>query len=126
MSPPTAKPTRAVFVTGAASGIGLATAAILVERGFQVFGGVKPGKDHHHLSATGAHPVSLDVTNQESLTFAFKTVQDNLGDNRLWGLVNCAGVVTAGPIEMHSLDEARNVFDINVIGVLATTQTFLP
>ena len=126
MSPSAAKRPRAILVTGASSGIGLASAANLVQKGFQVFGGVRPGKDHTHLSAAGVRPVSLDVTDAESLAAALETVQSELGDSRLWGLVNCAGVVSAGPVEMHNLSEARSVFDVNVMGVLATTQTFLP
>lgn len=126
MSPSVVNPTRAIFVTGAASGIGLASAANLVQRGSQVFGGIKPGKDHAHLSAAGVQPVRLDVTDPESLAGALKMVQSDLGDSRLWGLVNCAGVVSAGPIEMHNLSEARDVFGVDVIGMLAAIQTFLP
>jgi NAD(P)-dependent dehydrogenase (short-subunit alcohol dehydrogenase family) len=35
-------------------------------------------------------------------------------------------VVAAGPVEMLDMSEARRVFDVNVLGVLATSQTFLP
>ncbi|MCP5074674.1 MAG: SDR family oxidoreductase [Rhodobacteraceae bacterium] len=117
---------RAVFVTGATSGIGLATAELLVREGFRVFGGVEPGENSTDLRETDAEPVEIDVTVPGSLVAARKVIQDQLGRQPLWALVNSAGVVAAGPVELHNLDEARHVFDVNVMGVFATSQTFLP
>lgn len=117
---------RSVFVTGATSGIGLATAGLLRETGFRVFGGVEPGEPTEALAATGADLVSLEVTDPSSLDAARREVEQRLGGGALWGLVNCAGVVAAGPVEMLDMREARRVFEVNVLGVLATSQTFLP
>ena len=117
---------RSVFVTGATSGIGLATANLLRDTGFRIFGGVEPGESADALAATGAELVSLDVTDPSSLKAACREVGMLLRGAPLWGLVNCAGVVAAGPVEMHDMDEARHLFDVNVLGVLATSQVFLP
>lgn len=117
---------RSVVVTGATSGIGLATAGVLRDAGFRLFGGIEPGEPTTPLAATGAELISLDVTDLSSLKAALREVERLLAGAPLWGLVNCAGVVAAGPIEMHDLDEARHVFEVNVLGVLATTRTFLP
>ncbi len=117
---------RSVFITGATSGIGLATAGVLSAEGFRVFGGVEPGESSTALQNAGAELVPLDVTDQASLNSAFVSIEDKTGTVPLWGLVNCAGVVAAGPVERHSMDEARRVFDVNVLGVFATSQTFLP
>ncbi len=117
---------KAIIVTGAGSGIGLASCELLVERGFQVFGGIRPGGDDGPVLNAGAVPVALDVTSPASLKAALSTVERNIGDNEVWGLVNSAGVVAAGPAELQDIEEVRNLFDVNVIGVLATVQTFLP
>lgn len=115
-----------VLVTGATSGIGLELSRQLVERGFRVFGGALPGEDSTALDETGSTLVPLDVTDSDSLAEARAVVEGHLGREPLWGLVNNAGVVDAGPVEMMDLRETRRVFDVNVLGVLAVTQTFLP
>jgi len=116
----------AVLVTGATSGIGLELAGLLAREGFRVFGGVLPGEDSSSLAETGATLVSLDVTDRASLAAAREEVAKHLGGAPLWGLVNNAGIVGVGPVELLDLEEARQVFEVNVLGVLAATQTFLP
>jgi NAD(P)-dependent dehydrogenase (short-subunit alcohol dehydrogenase family) len=116
----------AVLVTGATSGIGLEIAGLLARERFRVFGGVLPGEDSSSLDETGATLVSLDVTDRTSLATAREEVVKHLGDTPLWGLVNNAGVVGVGPVELLDLGEARQVFEVNVLGALAATQTFLP
>jgi NAD(P)-dependent dehydrogenase (short-subunit alcohol dehydrogenase family) len=116
----------AVLVTGATTGIGLELAGLLAREGFRVFGGVFPGEDASALGEAGATLVSLDVTDRASLAAAREEVAKHLGDAPLWGLVNNAGVVGVGPVELLDLDQARKVFEVNTLGVLAATQTFLP
>lgn len=121
----TAKP-RPVFVTGATSGIGLATAGLLAREGFRVFGGVEPGEDVAGLQETGVTRVPVDVTDTASLEAARDAVKAHLGETSLWGLVNCAGVVTAGAVENLDIEEVRYLFEVNVLGVFAACRTFLP
>jgi NAD(P)-dependent dehydrogenase (short-subunit alcohol dehydrogenase family) len=68
----------------------------------------------------------LDVTDQESISAAGRTVAEAAAETGLWGLVNNAGISLAGPIELLPLSDVRTQFEVNVIGVLAVTQTFLP
>jgi len=117
---------HAVLVTGSSQGIGLELAGLLVREGFRVFGGVLPGEDASALAASGATPVSLDVTDPASLAAARDEVAKRMGGAPLWGLVNNAGVVSFGPVELLDLAEARRVFEVNVLGVIAATRTFLP
>jgi NAD(P)-dependent dehydrogenase (short-subunit alcohol dehydrogenase family) len=71
-------------------------------------------------------PILLDVTDHRSIEAAAKSVADALGGRALAGLVNNAGIDIAGPLETTSVAGARLQFEVNVIGLLAVTQAFLP
>ncbi len=119
---------RAVLVTGASTGIGRAIALALDAEGFQVFAGVRKQADGTALSqeATPALiPVLLDVTDGFSIARAVEAVAAQT-DSELYGLVNNAGVGLGGPLELVPISETRKLMEVNVIGLLATTQAFAP
>jgi short-subunit dehydrogenase len=66
------------------------------------------------------------VTNPHSIEAAARSVSDTLGGRSLAGLVNNAGIDIAGPLETSSVAEMRLQFEVNVIGLLAVSQAFLP
>jgi NAD(P)-dependent dehydrogenase (short-subunit alcohol dehydrogenase family) len=111
-----------VLVTGASSGIGLATARALTAAGFRVFAGVRrlPEKPERF------QPVTLDVTKEESVQSALKEIETALQGEPLHGLVNNAGIGDLRPLEHTPLERFREVFEVNVFGVVAVTQAFLP
>ncbi|MEC9341955.1 MAG: SDR family oxidoreductase [Pseudomonadota bacterium] len=113
-------------MTGASSGIGLATACRLAAEGFGVFAGVYPGEDASQLQDRRITVVPLDVTDQASLRAAAEQVRHQLADKPLWGLINNAGVLGVGPWELVALDQLRHVMEVNVVGLIAVTQAFLP
>src|SRR5215475_13828124 len=120
---------RAFLVTGASSGIGRATALLLDRSGFQVFAGVRRNEDGEALLGQASErmtPILLDVTDPRSIEAAVRSIADKLGGRALAGLVNNAGIDIAGPLETSSVAEARSQFEVNVIGLLAVTQAFLP
>jgi NAD(P)-dependent dehydrogenase (short-subunit alcohol dehydrogenase family) len=117
---------RSVLVTGATSGIGLVTSRLLAAEGFRVLGGAFPTEDTAALREAGGTPVPLDVTDEASVRRARDEVSEALVGAPLWGLVNNAGIVGAGPIEYVDLTELRRVFEVNVFGLVAVTQAFLP
>ncbi|MDX1741425.1 MAG: SDR family oxidoreductase, partial [Rhodothermales bacterium] len=119
---------RAVVVTGASTGIGKAIALALDAGGFKVFAGVRKQTDAQALEreANGElTPLLLDVTDASSISRAVETVAA-LGDGRLYGLINNAGIGLGGPLELVPMTEARKLMEVNVIGLLATTQAFVP
>lgn len=118
--------TRAVVVTGASGGLGFATSALLVERGFRVLGTLLEHEDSAPLEGSGVTPIRLDFTQPASLRNATERIHALLGDMPLAGLVNNAGIASGGPIELLDLDAAREVFEVNVLGLLAVTQALLP
>ena len=118
--------TGGVVVTGASSGIGAAIARDLAARGYRTFGTVRRPEDRAALDAAGVTPVDLDVTDTASVQRARGEVEQRLDAGGLVGLVNNAGVPAAGPLELLPLDELRRVLEVNVVGVVAVTQAFLP
>lgn len=114
------------MVTGASTGIGRETARRLATGGFEVFGTVRRAPDADSLRAEGIAPVFMDVTDGGSIAAARMTVLAALGERSLVGLVNNAGVPAAGPLEFLPLDQLRRVLEVNVVGVVAVTQAFLP
>jgi len=118
----------AVVVTGASTGIGRAITLQLARDGFRVFAGVRKLTDAEALrsESPGITPLILDVTDAEQLAAAVAEVEAAVGDEGLQGLVNNAGVSGGAPTEFVPLDELRAMFDVNVFGVVATTQAFLP
>ncbi|MEZ5820459.1 MAG: SDR family oxidoreductase [Bradyrhizobium sp.] len=120
---------KSVVVTGASTGIGWATAKLLLERGFRVFGSVRKQADADRLrSEFGSNftPLVFDVTDEPAVLAAAREVREALGGERLAGLVNNAGIAVAGPVLGLSADEFRRQMDVNVIGPIIVTQAFAP
>jgi 2-keto-3-deoxy-L-fuconate dehydrogenase len=108
------------LVTGGASGIGLAAASLLAERGARVavldrdMGGVGPP-----LLALRA-----DVTDDEAVRAAVEAAAERWGG--LDVVVNNAGIGAAGTIEDNPDEEWRRVFDVNVLGMVRVARVALP
>ncbi len=116
---------RTVIVTGCSSGIGLATARVLRDRGWRVVPTARKPADLEQLRADGFQPVELDVTDGESCARAAAAALDQLG-GELGGLVNNAGYGQAGAIEDLTRDLLRRQFETNVIGLQDFTNRLLP
>ncbi len=117
------------MITGASSGIGRACAIRLAEEGFRVFAGYRNEADATALAAGSPgdlEPVRLDVTNPDQIAAASARVEEAVGAQGLWALVNNAGIPVTGPVEALPLDELRRQLEVNLIGQVAVTQALLP
>ncbi|HUG64662.1 MAG TPA: SDR family oxidoreductase [Gaiellaceae bacterium] len=112
---------KRVVVTGASSGIGLASALRLVRGGWRVFGGVRTRHDADALRQHGIESLELDVTDAAQIAAAAEAVGPDLN-----GLVDNAGISIAAPLELVPLDELRRQLEVNVVGQIAVLQAFLP
>lgn len=106
------------LVTGAAGGVGRATAELLVEQGARVaLADIRPDALEAAVSATGsadAIAVDLDVSDPSSIARAVAEAEAQLGP--LHGLVNCAAIVVhADPLEASWPDWER-IFQVNLFG----------
>ena len=120
---------RSVVITGASTGIGWATAKLLLDKGFRVLGSVRKQADADRLKGEfGANftPLLFDVTDEPAVLAAAREVRAALGGETLAGLVNNAGIAVPGPVLELSADEFRRQMDVNVIGPIISTQAFGP
>ena len=108
------------LVTGGASGIGEAAAALLLRRGARVavldrdVAGVEPP----------AIPVQADVTDDAAVRAAVASAAEQLGGIDV--LVNNAGIGAQGTVEDNPDEEWRHVFDVNVLGMARVARAALP
>lgn len=124
MSPNPKTTPRAVLITGAAGGVGVALTRELVERGYRVYAAARQADDPRLLDIPGVRRLALDVTDPESIAAAVHTVE--AAEQGLAALINNAGIIVQGPVELLRFDELHTAFDVNVIGPAAVTSAFLP
>ncbi|MGL5862821.1 MAG: SDR family oxidoreductase [Phycicoccus sp.] len=116
-----------ILVTGASSGIGRATCLLLATRGHTV---LAAARNQDALAALAAEadarhpgavrPMTLDIRSETSRReLATGLARDGLDVDVL---VNCAGMAVSGPLLEIRAEQARELFDTNVLGLLALTQ----
>jgi NAD(P)-dependent dehydrogenase (short-subunit alcohol dehydrogenase family) len=118
---------RAVVVTGASTGIGRAAVAKAVREGAHVFASVRKEADAESLRAEfgeAVTPLLFDVADEAGVRAGAAQVAQALGNRRLFGLLNNAGIAVAGPLLHLDTDELRRQFEINVFGVHNVTRAF--
>jgi NAD(P)-dependent dehydrogenase (short-subunit alcohol dehydrogenase family) len=120
---------RSVVVTGASTGIGWASAKLLLDKGFRVFGSVRKPADAERLKGEFGEnftPLMFDITDEAAVLAAAREVRAALNGETLAGLVNNAGIAVAGPVLELSADEFRRQMNVNLIGPIIATQAFGP
>ena len=119
-----------VFITGAKSGIGLATALRLARQGPHVFAAVRQPECAIDLRAHAENEnlplniIEVDVTDEASVLRAVEQVTGRAG--HIDALINCAGVSEIGAIEEGSDETARRLMETNFLGPLRTIRAVLP
>ena len=103
-------------VTGASTGIGRATADRLLRLGWTVYASVRAAGQ----APEGTHELVFDVTDPVGIGHAAARIET------LDGLVDNAGIAIAAPLEFLPPNELMRQLDVNVVGQLRVTQSFLP
>lgn len=120
---------KSIFITGAASGIGRATALFFARKGW--FVGLFDLNEHplealaREIGEENACFMKTDVTAMESLGAAAAMMANATG-GRLDLLFNSAGVLFMGPNETIDIARQKQCVDINLIGVLNAIDACLP
>ncbi len=115
---------RAVLVTGCSSGIGAATVRHLSVRGWKVYATARRPEVLETLQRAGVATLALDVTSEESMLEAVRSVEGREG--AVGVLVNNAGYMQGGAVESLSAEQIRRQFETNVFGLIRLTQLVLP
>ncbi len=109
----------AVIVTGGSSGIGLAAARALREKGLTVY-----ILSRRPFTEKGLHHLCADVADERQCAEAVQTVLSREGDLDL--LVNCAGFGISGAVEFTELADAKKQMEVNFFGAVNMTKAVLP
>lgn len=105
-------------VTGGASGIGEAVAALLAERGARV------AVLDRDVAGVAHFAVEADVTDARQVGIAVDAVAAHFGGLDI--VINNAGIGAAGDVSANDDDEWHRVLDVNVVGIARVTRAALP
>jgi NAD(P)-dependent dehydrogenase (short-subunit alcohol dehydrogenase family) len=120
---------RSAAVTGAGGGLGRDIALGLAAKGYVVFGTAMYAAEVQDLKDASGGRVSLavcDITKEQAVKAWADGVSGALGNGGLNLLINNAGILTPGPLEVLPLDAVRREFEVNVFGALSVINAFLP
>lgn len=110
---------KVVVISGASSGIGLATAKFLSEKGFKVYGLSRRIVENQNFES-----VSCDMTNHEMVKQTFQNIFEKEG--KIDVLINNAGMGIAGAIEHTSEEDIKKQFDLNLFAVINSCKCIIP
>lgn len=117
---------KVAVVTGASSGIGEATVRALAAKGAAVAAGARREERLSELvrrveeEGGRALPVSCDVTDEGQAHALIRRAEEELG--RVDILVNNAGVMLLSTVQKGLSDQWRQMFEVNIMGLLYTTE----
>lgn len=109
---------RVIFVTGAASGIGAATAAAC-----RAAGAIVAGADRAEVAGVDL-ALKLDVSDETSVTAAVANIVEAYG--RIDGLANCAGISVQGPVTMMRMEDWDRALSVNLTGTMLCARAAIP
>jgi len=120
---------KRILITGASSGFGRDTAETLHRAGHTVYASLRDAQGKNRAAAEalrelGIKTVELDVRDDASVEAGVKNVLAEAG--KIDVLVNNAGIASAGVTEAFTAEQAKAIFDTNVIGLLRVTRAVLP
>ena len=115
---------KTIVITGASSGIGMATARHFAEKGWRVAATMRDPRPDHELSGvTGVKLYRLDVTDLASILSALDAIIADFGSVDV--VLNNAGYGLAGPFESVSEAQIAAQFETNLFGLMRVTRAFL-
>ena len=115
---------KRVLVTGASSGIGRATALLLAEHGYQVLAVARREDRLADIASERIQTVVCDVTRDEDVQALRDVAAKSGGVSAL--VNNAGGAIGMDSVEEGSIDEWRQMFEVNVLATKRMISTFLP
>ncbi|HEY9046402.1 MAG TPA: SDR family oxidoreductase [Ohtaekwangia sp.] len=115
---------KTIFITGASSGLGKATARLFASKGWKVIATMRnPKKETELNSLDNIHILELDVTNEASIQ---KAADAAISIGPINVIFNNAGYGLTGPLEAYTEEQITRQFATNVLGVIRVTKVLLP
>lgn len=115
---------QTIFITGAASGMGRATAQHFAERDWNVVASDRVwGEDAEIESLPNVEQVVMDITDLDQIQ---EVVADATSGRRIDVVFNNAGTMLVGPMEQFSDEQVVRQITTNLLGPLRVTQAFIP
>ncbi len=117
---------KIAIVTGASSGIGLALAKLLTQKGAKVALASRSRGKLKKISESlpGSFFVSTDMTKEDDIREMVRKTEEHFG--RIDILVNNAGQGYDSPVEKINLDFFRKIFELDLVGPIIAMQTVIP
>jgi NAD(P)-dependent dehydrogenase (short-subunit alcohol dehydrogenase family) len=112
---------KVALITGASTGIGMATVQRMLEEGGRVYAGHRGGTP---IELGGATPVKLDVIQEQDWTAAIDFILSEEG--HLHVLVNNAGLRESGAVEATTLEQWYRLIDVNMTGAFLGCRAAVP
>jgi NAD(P)-dependent dehydrogenase (short-subunit alcohol dehydrogenase family) len=115
---------KTIFITGASTGLGKATAKLFASKGWNVIATMRKPENEKELNAISSITLlPLDVTNAEQIK---ATAQKAIALCDIDVVFNNAGYGLMGPLESTTDDQLERQLDTNLLGVIRVTQAFIP
>jgi short-subunit dehydrogenase len=117
---------KVVIVTGASSGIGLATAKLLAEKGAKLALVSRSKEKLKKLSREIPNSLAApaDMTKISEIKHMIKQTQEHFG--RIDTLINCVGQGYDAPVEKTNINTLHYIFKLDVVGPLVAMQRVIP
>lgn len=115
---------KTIFITGASSGLGKATAVLFANKGWQVIATMRKPEAETELSQLPTVTLlPLDVTSLEQIQATVQQVTNGAGVDVVF---NNAGYGMVGPLEGTTDEQLVREINTNLLGVMRVTQAFIP
>lgn len=115
---------KVILITGASSGIGLATARQLIKEGYVVYASTRKDDSFKEIEELGGFPLRIEMEDESTMQSAVDRILKEQG--RIDILFNHAGWGHYGPIEEIPIDVGRKNMEINLFGLARLTQLVIP
>src|SRR5450432_272068 len=115
---------KTIFITGASTGLGKATAKLFASNGWKVIATMRKPENEAELNLSdNCVLLPLDVTNPEQIK---STTQKAIALGNIDVVFNNAGYGLIGPMETVTDDQLTGQLNTNILGVIRVTQAFIP
>jgi NAD(P)-dependent dehydrogenase (short-subunit alcohol dehydrogenase family) len=115
---------KTIFITGASTGLGKATAKLFLAHGWKVIASMRKPENETELNLLeNCVLLPLDVTDPEQIKLA---AAQAIASGGIDVVFNNAGFGLGGPLEAYTDDQILEQIDTNLLGVIRVTQAFVP